>query len=49
MLGESALSLAQDGERLPPRAGVLTPASAIGMPLVERLRERRFRFDVERR
>ncbi|MCU4185968.1 saccharopine dehydrogenase NADP-binding domain-containing protein [Acidiferrimicrobium sp. IK] len=38
MLGESALALALDGDRLPERAGVLTPATGIGMPLVERLR-----------
>lgn len=49
MLGESALALALDGDRLPPRAGVLTPATAIGMPLVERLRARQFTFDAERR
>ena len=38
MLGEAALCLALDEERLPDRAGVLTPATAMGMPLVERLR-----------
>ncbi len=38
MFGESALALAFDGERLPPRAGVLTPATALGDALVERLR-----------
>lgn len=38
MLGEAGLCLALDGERLPRRAGVLTPATAMGMPLVERLR-----------
>ena len=38
MLGESALCLALDEERLPARAGVLTPATAMGMRLVERLR-----------
>jgi short subunit dehydrogenase-like uncharacterized protein len=38
MLGESALCLALDGERLPERAGVLTPATAMGHVLVERLR-----------
>jgi short subunit dehydrogenase-like uncharacterized protein len=38
MLGESALCLALDSDRLPARAGVLTPATAMGMPLVERLR-----------
>jgi short subunit dehydrogenase-like uncharacterized protein len=37
MLGESALCLAFDGELLPDRAGVLTPATAMGHPLVERL------------
>jgi short subunit dehydrogenase-like uncharacterized protein len=49
MFGESALALALDGEQLPPRAGVLTPATAIGMPLVERLRERQFTFAVRPR
>jgi short subunit dehydrogenase-like uncharacterized protein len=49
MLAESALSLALDGERLPPRAGVLTPATGIGMPLVDRLRGQRFTFDTARR
>ncbi len=38
MLGESALGLAHDEARLPDRAGVLTPATGIGMPLVDRLR-----------
>jgi short subunit dehydrogenase-like uncharacterized protein len=38
MLGESALALALDGDRLPDRAGSLTPATAQGMVLVERLR-----------
>ena len=37
MLGESALCLAFDEERLPARAGVLTPATAMGARLVERL------------
>ena len=32
MLGESALALALDGDRLPARAGVLTPATGIGHP-----------------
>jgi short subunit dehydrogenase-like uncharacterized protein len=39
MLGEAALSLARDEELLPERAGVLTPATAMGMRLVERLRD----------
>ena len=38
MLGESGLCLALDGARLPERAGVLTPATAMGTVLVERLR-----------
>ena len=49
MFAESALALALDGDRLPPRAGVLTPATAIGMPLVDRLRAQRFTFDAARR
>lgn len=39
MLGESALALAVDRARLPHRAGVLTPATAFGTVLVERLRD----------
>jgi short subunit dehydrogenase-like uncharacterized protein len=38
MLGQSALALALDGDRLPARAGSLTPATALGPVLVERLR-----------
>ena len=38
MLGESVLCLALDGDRLPERAGSLTPATAMGPALVERLR-----------
>ena len=38
MLGEAALALALDRDRLPDRAGVLTPASGIGDALAERLR-----------
>jgi short subunit dehydrogenase-like uncharacterized protein len=38
MLGEAALCLALDGDALPPRAGVLTPATAMGHALAERLR-----------
>ncbi len=37
MLGESALALALDRDRLPDRAGVLTPATAIGGVLASRL------------
>ena len=38
MLTQAALSLAVDEARLPERAGVLTPAVAMGDVLVERLR-----------
>lgn len=38
MLGESALCLALDADRLPARAGVLTPATAMGTTLADRLR-----------
>jgi short subunit dehydrogenase-like uncharacterized protein len=38
MLGQSALALALDGDRLPPASGSLTPATGIGDVLVERLR-----------
>ena len=48
MFGESGLCLALDGDRLPPGAGVLTPASAMGDALVERLRAAGQTFEVER-
>jgi short subunit dehydrogenase-like uncharacterized protein len=38
MMGESALCLALDRERLPQRGGVLTPATGMGTALVDRLR-----------
>ena len=38
MLGESALCLALDRNRLPDHAGVLTPATAMGAALADRLR-----------
>ena len=46
MLGEAALCLALDGEKLPDRAGVLTPSTAMGDVLVERLRAAGQTFDV---
>ena len=46
MLAESALAMALDGDALPATAGVLTPATGIGQPLVDRLRKRGFTFDV---
>ena len=47
MLGESALCLAKDGAQLEDRFGVLTPASAMGMRLVERLRTAGMTFAVD--
>jgi len=45
MLAESALCLARgEADGLP--GGVLTPASALGMPLIERLRSAGFTFDA---
>jgi short subunit dehydrogenase-like uncharacterized protein len=38
LLGESALCLALDGDRLPQGGGVLTPATAMGDVLIDRLR-----------
>ncbi len=46
MLGEAALALALDGDRLPDAAGVLTPATAIGDALADRLRAAGHRYDV---
>ena len=37
MFGQAGLCLAFDDHRLPPAAGVLTPATAMGQPLIERL------------
>ena len=42
MLGETALCLALDRGHLPDRAGVLTPATAMGAALATRLRSARF-------
>jgi short subunit dehydrogenase-like uncharacterized protein len=47
MLGESGLCLALDGAALPDAAGVLTPSTAMGDALVERLRAAGFTLEVE--
>jgi short subunit dehydrogenase-like uncharacterized protein len=48
MFGESSLCLALDAERLPSRAGVLTPATAMGGELAQRLRLAGQTLEVER-
>jgi short subunit dehydrogenase-like uncharacterized protein len=48
MFSEASLSLALDGLSLPLRAGVLTPATAIGDPLVKRLQLAGQTFEVQR-
>jgi short subunit dehydrogenase-like uncharacterized protein len=46
MLGESALCLALDAAKLDQRFGVLTPATAMGTTLIQRLRTAGMTFDV---
>jgi short subunit dehydrogenase-like uncharacterized protein len=48
MAGESALALALDGDRLPAAAGSLTPATALGDVLVQRLRAAGHTYEVTR-
>jgi short subunit dehydrogenase-like uncharacterized protein len=48
MMGESVLALALDAAVLPDAAGVLTPATGLGLPLVERLRASGFTFEAHR-
>ena len=48
MIGQAALALALDEDRLPDAAGVLTPATALDGVLVERLVEQGFTFDTDR-
>jgi short subunit dehydrogenase-like uncharacterized protein len=47
MLGESALCLAFDAAKTPPTSGVLTPATAMGQVLVDRLRAAGMTFNLE--
>lgn len=47
MLGESALCLALDEDRLPVGGGSWTPASAMGIVLIERLRAAGMTFEVK--
>jgi short subunit dehydrogenase-like uncharacterized protein len=46
MLGQAALCLALDADRLPVQGGSWTPASAMGMALVDRLNKVGVRFEV---
>jgi short subunit dehydrogenase-like uncharacterized protein len=46
MIAEAARCLVEDRERLPARHGVLTPASAMGERLIERLRGTGMSFEV---
>ena len=48
MLSESALALVLDRDRLPRRSGVLTPATALGEPLLHRLRAAGHTYSVAR-
>jgi short subunit dehydrogenase-like uncharacterized protein len=47
MMGESALTLALERPKLPPYTGVLTPATALGAPLIERLKRAGMTFEVD--
>ena len=49
MMGESALCLALDHDRLPGGGGVLTPSTAMGSVLTDRLRAAGMTFSVEPR
>ncbi|HEY0718112.1 MAG TPA: saccharopine dehydrogenase NADP-binding domain-containing protein [Streptosporangiaceae bacterium] len=48
MMGETALALVLDRDRLPGRAGVLTPATALGTVLTGRLRAAGMTFEATR-
>jgi short subunit dehydrogenase-like uncharacterized protein len=48
MVGEAALCLAFDKQSTRAEGGVLTPASCLGMTLVERLRRAGMTFQIER-
>jgi short subunit dehydrogenase-like uncharacterized protein len=47
MLSEAALCLALQGQELEAEGGILTPAAAMGMRLVERLRAAGLKFEVQ--
>ena len=47
MLSEAAVCLALEGAQLSSEGGILTPATAMGMRLVERLRAAGMTFEVQ--
>ena len=47
MLGETAVALAKDAPILPKQYGVLTPVSALGQRLIERLSDAKMKFSVD--
>ena len=47
MMGESALTLVLERPRLPQHTGVLTPATALGAPLIDRLRAAGMTLEVD--
>lgn len=49
MAAESALCLAFDGDRLPESSGIVTPAQAMGQPLLERLQKAGIGFEIVKR
>jgi short subunit dehydrogenase-like uncharacterized protein len=49
MMAEAALLAASDESELPDRAGVITPATGLGMPLVQRLRAAGMTFVVDQK
>jgi len=48
MMGEATLCLALGCDRLPYRAGLLTPAAVMGGVIVEQLRAAEITLDIER-
>eukprot|EP01028_Stygiella_incarcerata_P013148 TRINITY_DN81564_c0_g1_i1.p1 TRINITY_DN81564_c0_g1~~TRINITY_DN81564_c0_g1_i1.p1 ORF type:complete len:410 (+),score=107.68 TRINITY_DN81564_c0_g1_i1:142-1371(+) len=48
-VGQAALAIVHDFDRLPAHAGVLTPAAALGRPYLERLNKENVTFKVTRK
>ena len=47
MLGEASLCLLKDSKETTPLFGVLTPASGMGMALIDQLNDNKIHFKVE--